>query len=67
MGEMRNTYNYGQKTEEKELLVRLVCKWENNIRMYIKRNRVGSCGLDTSGSGYGPVVGSYKHNESQVP
>jgi hypothetical protein len=25
--------------------------WEDNIRMNLKRSRVGRCGLDSSGSG----------------
>jgi len=29
--------------------------------MDIKRNRVGYCGLDSSGSGQGPAAGSCQH------
>jgi len=34
----------------------------HNIRMDLRETRVGSCGLDVSGSGYGPVVGSCDHS-----
>jgi hypothetical protein len=33
------------------------CRCKDNIIMDV-RNRVGSCELDTSGSGQGPVAGS---------
>jgi len=32
-------------------------RWEDNIKMDLKSNRVGRCGLDSSGPGYGPVAG----------
>jgi hypothetical protein len=31
---------------------------EDNIKMDLNGNRVAGCGLDSLGSGYGPVVGS---------
>jgi hypothetical protein len=38
---------------------RLSC--EDNIRMDPVENWVARCGLDVSGSGYGPVAGSCEH------
>jgi len=35
---------------------------EDNIKMNFKRNRVWGCGLDSSGSRYGPTSGSCKHD-----
>jgi hypothetical protein len=40
------------KPEGKRALTRYKHRWENNTR-----NRMGRCGLDASGSGYGPVWG----------
>jgi hypothetical protein len=47
MGEMRNAY--------KILVGRCRHRWENFI-MYVKMNRVGQCGLDSYGLGWGPEV-----------
>jgi hypothetical protein len=62
-GEIRNAYKivFG-KSEGKSLFGRQRRRsiWEN-ISMYIKGNRVGGCGLDLSGSGYGPVAGCCEH------
>jgi hypothetical protein len=35
-------------------------KWESLV---VDGNRVGSCGLDASGSGQGPVAGSGEHGK----
>jgi hypothetical protein len=35
--------------------------WEDNVRLDLKRNVVGSCGLDLSDSGYSPVSGFHEH------
>jgi hypothetical protein len=37
-------------------------RWEYNIRMNLRENRMGSCGLDFSGLGWGPVVGFCEHS-----
>jgi hypothetical protein len=37
-------------------------KWEDNIKMDLKTNRVGSCGLDSTGSRQKPVPGSREHD-----
>jgi hypothetical protein len=49
------------KLERKRLLERFSDRWENNIRMDLKGNRVENCGLDVSGSGQGPMEGSCEH------
>jgi len=50
--EMRNLYNIlGGRPRR---------IWEDNIRMDLKWSRMEMCGLDESGWGKGPVVGSYK-------
>jgi hypothetical protein len=41
---------------------------EDNIRMDLKENSVGRCGMNASGSGWGPVAGCCEHgNEPQIP
>jgi hypothetical protein len=34
----------------------------DNIKMDLKRNRIGWCGLDSSGSGEEPVAGCFEHD-----
>jgi hypothetical protein len=52
MGEMRNVYNIlVAKSEGKRPLGRHRHGWEGNIKMDHRENRVGCCGLDSSGSG----------------
>jgi hypothetical protein len=49
---MRNVYNIlVGKPEGKKPLGRPRCRWEDNIKMYLKRIEWGGCGLDSSGSG----------------
>jgi hypothetical protein len=36
-------------------------RWEDIITMDVKRNRLGGFGLNSFGSGYGPVGGSCEH------
>jgi hypothetical protein len=45
-------------------LVRPRCKWED-IRMDLKRNTVGRCGPDASGSGQGPVADCCEHGNDK--
>jgi hypothetical protein len=35
-------------------------RWEENIIVDLRE--IGRCGLDTTGSGWGPVLGSCEHN-----
>jgi len=61
--EMRNAYKIlVGKPERKRPRGRPRSRWEDNIKMDLKGNSVGGCGLDSSGSGYGPVVGSCDHD-----
>jgi hypothetical protein len=52
MEETRNAYrNLVTKPEGKRPFQRGGHRWEDNIRMVLRKIRVGRCGLDTSGSG----------------
>jgi hypothetical protein len=60
MGEKRNAYRIlVEKPERKRPLGRP--RWVDNIKMDLKRDRIGWYGLDRSGSGKGPVEGSCEH------
>jgi hypothetical protein len=54
MGENRNAYGVlvGKPERKKKPLVRPRTRWEINIKMDLKRNRVGASGLESAGSGY---------------
>jgi len=56
MEEMRNAYKMllGKPHEERPV-GRSRCRWEDNIRMDLREVGWGRCGLDSSGSGQGPV------------
>jgi len=59
---MRYSYkNLVGKPEWKRPLGRHKRTWGVNIRMGLKRNGVGSCGLNLSVSEYGPVRGFCQH------
>jgi hypothetical protein len=45
------------KPEEKRPLGRPTRRWEDGIRMDLREIGLGGCGLDSTGSGYGPVTG----------
>jgi hypothetical protein len=63
-GEKRNAYRIlVRKSEEKRPLgrPRPMCMWVDNIKIDLKRDRVGWYELDRSGSGYGPLEGSCEH------
>jgi hypothetical protein len=61
-GETRNAYRIlVGKPEGKKLLGRPRCKWVDNIKIDLKRDRLGWCGVDRSSSGLGPVEGSCEH------
>jgi hypothetical protein len=59
-GTMRNAYKIFVRKPEKRPPVRPRHKWEDNINMYLKRNRVSGCGLYSSGLGDGPMASSSK-------
>jgi hypothetical protein len=60
MGEKRTAYRIlVRKPQRKRTLGR--CGWVDNIKMDLKRDRLGWCGLDLSGSRYRPVEGSREH------
>jgi hypothetical protein len=53
---MRNAYKIlVRKPGRKSTLGRPRHRWEGSIRMDLMENGVGTCGLDSSGSGWGPV------------
>jgi len=52
MGARRGAKNSSQQKK-------LVTEWYTEIRA--STARMGSCGLDSSGSGQGPVAGCYEH------
>jgi len=49
-----------EKPEEMRPLGRPRHRWEDNIRMDVERDTVGSCGLESSGSGQEPIKGSFE-------
>jgi hypothetical protein len=54
------------KPEGKRPLERHRCRCEDNIRMDLNGNRVGMCGLDSSGLGWGSVAGCYENNNETL-
>jgi hypothetical protein len=63
-GETRNAYRIlVGKPEGKRPLGRPRRRWVGNIKIDLKRDRMGWCGLDRSGSGYGLKKGSYEHGD----
>jgi hypothetical protein len=59
---MNTVMNLG-KPEGKRPLGRPRRRWVANIKMDLKRDRVGWCGLDETGSGWGPVEGSCEYGD----
>jgi hypothetical protein len=53
------------KPEEKRLLRRSRHRWEDNIKVVL-RETVEECGLESSGSGQGPVAGSCEHSNEPL-
>jgi hypothetical protein len=51
------------KPEGKRPLGRPRRRFADNIKMDLKRGRMGWYGLDRTGSGYGPVEGSCEHGD----
>jgi hypothetical protein len=63
MGRMRNAYKIlVGKPEMKRPVGRPRRRWEDNIKIAVRGNVAGRCGLDSSGSGQGPVAGSCEHS-----
>jgi hypothetical protein len=54
MGEERKVYKV---LEGKRPLGRPRRRWEDGIRMDLRETGLGACGLDSTGSGQGPVAG----------
>jgi hypothetical protein len=67
MGEMKNAYKilFG-KPEEKKPLGRPRHRWKDNIEVDLKEMDVNIIGLNSSGCGYSPVVGSYEHSNENL-
>jgi len=62
MGQMRNAYRIlDGKPERKKTLTHSTCRWENNIKTNLKETGWES-GLDSSGLGQEPLVGSCEHS-----
>jgi hypothetical protein len=62
MGGMGDAYRFFVgKSRGKKPFERSRRAWEDGIRKDLRGSRVGSCGLDACGSGYGPVAGSCEH------
>jgi hypothetical protein len=59
--EMRTVF-WLESLKERDHSEGLRIDWEDNIRMDLREIRWGRCGLDSSGSGYGPVAGSCEHS-----
>jgi hypothetical protein len=58
MGEVRKVYRVlVGKPEGKRPLRRPRRRWEDGIRMDLREIGLGGCGLDSTGSGHGPVAG----------
>jgi len=65
-GEMRHAFKIlVGKSEGNSPLGRSRHRYENNIKMHLKKNGMWMCGLNSIGSWYGSVVGSYE--ESRWP
>jgi hypothetical protein len=62
MGAKKNAYRIlAGEPKEKRPLGRPRPRWVYNIKMDLKIDRMGWCGLDSYGSGQGPVEGSCEH------
>jgi hypothetical protein len=60
MGEERKVFKVlVGKPEGKGPLGRPRRRWEDGIRMDLREIGLGGCGLDSTGSGQGPVVGCW--------
>jgi hypothetical protein len=51
------------KSEGKRPFARRSRRWKYNIKISFKKNRVRKCGLDSSGSRKGPMVGGCKNGD----
>jgi hypothetical protein len=61
MGKMRNAYKLLiGNPEGKTPLGRPMHRWEDNIKMDLRKIHL-VCGLNSSGSRWGPIVGSCEH------
>jgi hypothetical protein len=58
MGEGRNVYRVLMgKPEGKRPLERRRRRWEDGIKIDLREIGCGGCGVDSPGSGYGPLAG----------
>jgi hypothetical protein len=58
MGEERKVYKVlVGKPEGRRPLGRSRCRWEDDVRKDLREIGLGGCGLDSTGSGQGPVAG----------
>jgi hypothetical protein len=64
MGEERKVHKVlVGKPEGKRPFGRPRHRWEDGIRMDLRETGLGGCGLDSTGSGQGPVAGCYKYGD----
>jgi hypothetical protein len=65
MGEKRNAYRIlvGKPEGRRPPLGRTRRRWVDNIKIDLKRDGMGWCGLGQSGSGQGPLEGSCEHDD----
>jgi hypothetical protein len=61
MGDERNVYKvFVGKPEGKRPLGRPRHRWEDGIRMDLRETGLGGCGMDSTGSGQGPVASCFE-------
>jgi hypothetical protein len=48
---------FGGKARRKETTGKTRRRWEDGVRMDLREIGLGGCGLDSTGSGHGPVAG----------
>ena len=51
-----------EKSEENKMILRLRDRCKHNIKMALKGNKIGRCGLDSSCPGEGQVASSCEHD-----
>jgi hypothetical protein len=55
-----------ESLKERKSFKDLGVAWENNIRMALKRNKMGRCRVDSSGSGWGSLTSYCQHDNETL-